>query len=79
MRIYSSTTPEEVITIRFLGFPELVPAASIFLTTSSYPWITSPKTVCFPSNQLVTSVVMKNYTTAKEIVISDRGRSQRYT
>ncbi len=36
------------------------PTASIAVTTSR-PSITFPKTICFPSSQEVTAVVMKNW------------------
>src|SRR4051812_23516023 len=51
--------PQSSITIFAVGFPLLVPRASIFFTRSD-PSLTSPKTTCLPSSQLVTTVVMKN-------------------
>ena len=44
----------------FLVEPLELPTASQALTTSM-PLETSPKTVCFPSSQEVTTVVMKNW------------------
>lgn len=43
-----------------LGAPVLEPRASICFTTSM-PALTLPKTTCLPSNQGVSTVVMKNY------------------
>jgi hypothetical protein len=42
--------------------PLLLPSFSISWTISK-PSMTSPKTVCFPSNQGQGTVVMKNYNT----------------
>lgn len=41
-------SPEATIVTFPVGFPELVPLASIFLITST-PLSTLPKTTCFPS------------------------------
>lgn len=49
-------------TFLYLMLPVLLPQASMLLTTlmlaASETW---PKTTCFPSNQLVTTVVTKNW------------------
>lgn len=47
------------MTIFLLVFPESEPNASIFLTTSM-PSVMDPKTTCFPSNQDVFAVHIKN-------------------
>ena len=47
------------MTIFVEGRPLWLPKLSIFLTTSE-PSVTSPKTTCLPSSQLVITVVMKN-------------------
>ena len=52
-------SPESTMVTFFLGVPELVPCASIFLTRSS-PSNTFPNTTWRPSNQGVLTVVMKN-------------------
>lgn len=51
--------PDLAIVMVDLVFPEEVPSFSMALTRSM-PSVTSPKTTCFPSNQEVTTVVMKN-------------------
>ena len=56
---YQTSSPQLFMTIFLLGFPLFDPHCSILLTTS-IPCTTCPKTTCFPSNQSVRAVVMKN-------------------
>mmetsp|Transcript_8455 Transcript_8455/g.15645 ORF Transcript_8455/g.15645 Transcript_8455/m.15645 type:complete len:112 (+) Transcript_8455:76-411(+) len=53
------SAPELAISTFAEVLPLPDPRASIFLTTS-IPLVTFPKTVCFPSNQGVSAVQMKN-------------------
>jgi hypothetical protein len=61
--IYSTPALVMVGGFLYLIVPELLPAASIALTTlydSTSPSGTWPKTTCLPSSHEVTVVVMKN-------------------
>lgn len=61
--VYSTPAPVMVGGFLYLIVPELLPAASIALTTlydSTSPSGTWPKTTCLPSSHEVTVVVTKN-------------------
>jgi len=58
--ILSQMVPDAAIFTVLEVFPDEEPSFSTAWTTS-YPSTTSPKTTCFPSNQEVVTVVMKNW------------------
>jgi len=53
--------PESMIVTLFFGFP-CSDATFLFIKSTIYfPYTTLPKTVCFPSNQLQGTKVIKNW------------------